>query len=187
MTPTSRTIRECRLQAPFRHRGCSNPGCLCGCHDPVNKVCSGCGESKPRTEFNKQSRAFDGLQPACRKCTQARDKKRRESDATKARARETWLMRGFGMSIADYDALLESQDGGCAICGSKDARQHNWGKKGTKSNLAVDHDHGTGEIRGLLCGPCNAALGGFQDSPELLRRAADYLESYRNREIAPLR
>lgn len=62
----------------------------------------------------------------------------------------------------DLDQLLKEQDSVCAICPSATA-------------LHVDHDHQTDEVRGLLCSPCNLALGIFQDSPEILRRAASYL------------
>jgi hypothetical protein len=72
----------------------------------------------------------------------------------------------FGIGIAEYDAMFSEQNGGCAICG-KPRDKH--------FRLAVDHDHATGEIRGLLCADCNRGLGLFADNPERLRKAADYL------------
>ena len=82
--------------------------------------------------------------------------------------RDSRLRRTFGITAAEYDAILASQGGGCAICGSGvgDGRGH---------RLHVDHDHDTGEVRGILCASCNLGIGKFLDSPELLRRAADYL------------
>lgn len=68
--------------------------------------------------------------------------------------------------------MLVSQNGGCAICGSPETRI----VKGTLNSLVVDHNHETGVIRGLLCALCNTALGKFHDDPDLLRRAAEYLE-----------
>jgi hypothetical protein len=82
-----------------------------------------------------------------------------------AAAREGHLRRKFGITQADYDALLERQGGGCAICG----------KPPGKISLHVDHDHETGEVRGLLCVGCNNALGQFHDDPALLDRAIDYV------------
>jgi hypothetical protein len=82
-----------------------------------------------------------------------------------ATAREGHLRRKFGITQADYDALLERQGGGCAICG----------KPPGKISLHVDHDHETGEVRGLLCVGCNNALGQFHDDPALLDRAIDYV------------
>lgn len=70
----------------------------------------------------------------------------------------------------EYDALYEEQNGECAICGTTqcaDAREF---------PLHVDHNHRTDEVRGLLCDLCNRGIGNFNDDPELLRSAADYLE-----------
>lgn len=66
----------------------------------------------------------------------------------------------------EYDRRLNEQGGGCAICGVFPAERA----------LAVDHDHNTGEVRGLLCFSCNTALGAFHDSVALLEAAIDYLE-----------
>ena len=73
----------------------------------------------------------------------------------------------FGWTSESYSAASEAQSGLCAICG-RDA-----------SPLHADHDHVTGRPRELLCGSCNRALGLFRDSPENLRRAADYVEAHR--------
>jgi hypothetical protein len=78
------------------------------------------------------------------------------------------------MSLEDYMALLEAQNGKCAICGG--------GETGKFSRLSVDHDHVTKKIRGLLCSSCNAGLGRLKDSEELLIRALEYL---RNAKLAP--
>lgn len=63
--------------------------------------------------------------------------------------------------------MLVDQNGACAICGgvNKDGRK-----------LFVDHDHATGQVRGLLCNLCNRGIGNMRDSIKLLRAAADYLE-----------
>lgn len=75
----------------------------------------------------------------------------------------------YGMSRQAYNALLEKQGGGCAICGGGGGV-----RKGTRA-LQVDHDHVTGRVRGLLCGDCNRALGSFCDRDDLCLRAAEYL------------
>ena len=69
----------------------------------------------------------------------------------------------YGISLADYDAMLQRQDGACAIC------------KKSNEALCVDHCHGCNEVRGLLCAKCNSALGFCNDSPEHLLAAAAYL------------
>ena len=75
----------------------------------------------------------------------------------------------FGITIEEYNALFAKQEGCCGICG---AHQSEFTKA-----LAIDHDHKTGEVRGLLCMPCNTALGKFNDSPELLHSAIRYLNA----------
>jgi hypothetical protein len=87
------------------------------------------------------------------------------------------LMRKFNLTLEEYDQMLAAQDGGCAICG--DAPDD--GK-----TFHIDHDHGTGEVRGLLCQRCNHALGLFRESSDLLYAAAEYVaktEPERTRDI----
>jgi hypothetical protein len=72
----------------------------------------------------------------------------------------------YGMTPGEYEALLIKQGGVCAIC-----RQPSKGKA-----LAIDHDHRTGKVRGLLCDLHNRGLGYFQDNPALLGAAKTYLE-----------
>lgn len=74
----------------------------------------------------------------------------------------------YGISKESYQELLEKQQGVCAICFNSCSKA-----------LAVDHDHKTGVIRGLLCNKCNRGLGYLQDDLTLLRRAIDYLEANR--------
>jgi hypothetical protein len=73
------------------------------------------------------------------------------------------------VSSRQYDELLRRQGGKCAICGCENKQNKR------KERLAVDHDHRTGAIRGLLCGRCNTGLGSFADSPNLLAVAIAYL------------
>jgi Autographiviridae endonuclease VII len=76
------------------------------------------------------------------------------------------LWTEYGMTIADYDALLARQNGVCRICKRK--------PEGRK--LAVDHCHVTGMIRGLLCSDCNLGVGNFKDNPVWMRAAGDYMD-----------
>jgi len=87
----------------------------------------------------------------------------------KVYSRQWRLIKDFGLTVDDYDRILESQNGKCAICGADTP-----GNK--RKNFAVDHDHKTGRIRGLLCFPCNVSIAHFKESPSLLRKAAQYLE-----------
>ena len=95
---------------------------------------------------------------------------RADYQRNRERYRENRLRSTFGMTIADYEAMLAAQDGRCAICGTTDPG----GRWGTR--FAIDHCHETNRVRGLLCGRCNVMLGNAKDEPARLRAAADYLE-----------
>ena len=84
--------------------------------------------------------------------------------------RSSNLRRRFGMTDQDYKKMLDSQDGACAICGTKEP--------GTTGAFAIDHDHKTGKVRGLLCRSCNVGIGNLRDQPELLLAAARYLNEF---------
>jgi hypothetical protein len=79
------------------------------------------------------------------------------------------IVKSYGISLEQYDRLLAAQNGGCAICGSKEAKTQRNGR------FCLDHNHQTGEVRGLLCAPCNRGVGLLGDDPERLKKASDYL------------
>lgn len=81
--------------------------------------------------------------------------------------REYNLKKKYGITLEDYERMLKRFDGGCWICG----------RKPKKRRLCVDHNHKTGEVRGLLCYKCNYGLPWFSDSPELLLNASKYLKN----------
>lgn len=76
------------------------------------------------------------------------------------------LRHRFGITLFEYQKLLKKQRGVCWICKKKPGRKR----------LAVDHDHKTGKVRGLLCAHCNQGLGLFNDSIKLLKQALRYLK-----------
>lgn len=82
--------------------------------------------------------------------------------------RNAKLLKKYGITHDDYERLLKEQDGGCAICGTKDPRQRS-------EHFHIDHDHATGIVRGLLCSPCNQGLGYFQENVAVMARAIAYL------------
>jgi hypothetical protein len=92
---------------------------------------------------------------------------RRQRPEVKKANRAGHLKRKYGITIEQYEAMLALQGGGCAICGRKSR---------AGISLHIDHDHETGQIRGLLCFPCNNLLGDIEDDLERLREAASYLE-----------
>lgn len=77
------------------------------------------------------------------------------------------IKRKYGISEKDYTQMVASQSNKCALCG----------RPPRKNRLSIDHDHKTGKIRGLLCAPCNRALGVLGDSVDGLGKAVDYLQA----------
>lgn len=112
--------------------------------------CQRCEEILPLSDFGKNPKKSGG----CKQCTSLYGLAYR-------------LMRKFGMTVEDYNALFIMQGGKCAICRRQPLKQR----------LAVDHNHKTGEVRGLLCYRCNhKLLGAANEDPQLLWRAATYLQ-----------
>lgn len=83
-------------------------------------------------------------------------------------------LRRYGITLEEYERMLVAQEGVCAACGQPEKTVH--AKTGNPNSLAVDHDHETGKVRGLLCSPCNRALGLIGDSLERAQALVRYLE-----------
>lgn len=92
------------------------------------------------------------------------------SRSTEARWRYT-IKSAYGLTEEQYNAMLEAQGGGCALCDAKPARNRR------AATLNVDHDHATGRIRGLLCMACNVALGIYEKRIKDNPRIDNYLEA----------
>jgi|LakMenEpi03Aug12_release.lakeMendotaPanAssembly.Ray.scaffolds.fasta_scaffold1303032_1 hypothetical protein len=92
-------------------------------------------------------------------------------DANKERHRENTLKRKYGLTLDDYEKMLQEQNSSCAICFVK---MENTKKK----YLCVDHNHLTGDVRSLLCDPCNTAIGLLKENQEVILRAAEYLKRF---------
>lgn len=129
----------------------------------MTKVCGTCKKRKPAIEFAKNGDSKDGLAWRCKVCHAAYIKVHREKNPNYYRSVQ--LRCKFGITLEEYDEMLEEQGGVCAVCG---------GTCKTGKALAVDHDHETGKVRGLLCSNCNQAIGKLS-SVDLLLSAASYL------------
>ena len=119
-----------------------------------------------RERNNERRRARYAADPEVRrKAKESATRQRQNEDP--AHRRDLRLRRTYGITAEQYDEMFEAQGGVCAICG----------RPPKNMPLNVDHDHETGEVRGLLCWSCNhRVLGAVRDSIELLQRAAAYLE-----------
>lgn len=89
----------------------------------------------------------------------------RDKEKNKPFQKNSTLKYKYGLTLEDYQNMFERQNGVCAICEEIEEGRM----------LAVDHDHKTNKVRGLLCGSCNRALGLFKDNPELISRAKEYV------------
>lgn len=126
------------------------------------KTCTRCGEAKNITDFRPERKYRGGHRSFCRPCD--------------AEVNKDWKLRNqYGIGLSEYRRILEHQGGCCALCRKPETMVI----KGKVADLAVDHCHDTGVVRGLLCQNCNQGIGKLQDSPDLLRRAASYIESFR--------
>ncbi len=134
-----------------------------------SKKCTICGITKPITQFHKCSRNPDRLRFRCKLCANKTDREYYASSQKRRFSRFTLcLMRRHGVTSEQYSATLKLQNGVCAICRGLNPNKNR--------RLAFDHCHTTGQFRGLLCGKCNIGIGQFNDNPDLLRKAALYIE-----------
>lgn len=83
------------------------------------------------------------------------------------------LLQRFGINLAQYESMLISQNGRCAVCRNSETMK----RYGNAQSLSIDHCHTTHRVRGLLCHRCNHTLGLCQDNADLLRKLATYVES----------
>jgi hypothetical protein len=145
------------------------------------RACNVCGVAQPMTNYARAR--GNGGRPsrrgACKTCRSAytaqwnaenRERVRVKANARRAQnpnsVRISHLKSAYGLSPAEYDEMLAKQGGGCAICHEACP---------TGRQLAVDHDHTTGRVRGLLCTRCNIGLGTFLDTVSRLESAIQYL------------
>jgi ribosomal protein S27AE len=114
--------------------------------------------------------------PEIKERTAARQRKYRDKNREKAALiqRKSVLKNVYGVSLDWYDSKLKEQDSGCAICGSLTPQ-----RVGTK-HFSVDHNHSTGENRGLLCVKCNTLIGYANENPNILKSAIAYIEKHNN-------
>lgn len=150
------------------------------------KRCSKCKLPKPIDQFYPRYDGSGKLRPQCKECNHRNGTTyKRNNEAARMRYLETtWrsrLVKRFGITFEQYSALYEAQGGACALCQQPESspRNKNSVKLGPR-RLAVDHDHTTGKVRGLLCSDCNRGIGLLNDDPALMHKAAFYLEGLLN-------
>ncbi len=143
---------------------------------PESKVCSACKIEKNGTEFHRRSELRGGFSASCKVCDRRKDR-RRYSDHTAKRRDHAWwsgLKWRFGLTKAQWHALMDTQKNKCAICNC-DVSRNNVDKK---FDACLDHNHTTMKIRGILCRRCNQGIGLLRDSSEIAASAAEYLKRH---------
>ena len=116
----------------------------------MNRKCSTCKEQKDLECFSREAGRSLGHTYTCKTCS-------------KRNARRH-ILRMYGLTEETYQTLLTKQDNKCAVCLEQ-----------FKNNPHIDHNHSSGQVRGLLCTNCNRGIGLLKDNPETLQRAATYL------------
>ena len=139
----------------------------------MDKTCNKCKCSRELVHnFYKRKLSKDGYENTCIKCRRSANALAHKTRYCPDKRRNQHLFKTYLIDEAIYHHMLLMQDFKCAICKSE-----NCGKS-TDKFFAVDHCHATGKVRGLLCHPCNTALGSFKDNVFLLKNAVNYLEYF---------
>lgn len=141
------------------------------------KQCVSCGQTKALNEFHRNNNnRTDGRAGKCKPCASAYNKKWQAENPEKAKAswrkaeaksRDLHRRRAskYGLTREQLDAMILAAEGRCELCGKE------------TENLHVDHCHSSSKVRGMLCLKCNTGLGNFNDDPELMKKAIEWVSS----------
>jgi hypothetical protein len=123
---------------------------------PVYKICTLCMQKKNIDSFHQHKWSTDGYLARCKSCI-----------------RKVKNAKNYGLSVRDYETLVSQYQNQCMICGTAPS----------KRSLDVDHNHKTGQIRGLLCSRCNLCVGALEEDIELINKISDYLSFWQFRAL----
>ena len=140
----------------------------------MTKTCNKCNETKELHEFYTKRRKAQypnsaaGVSSDCRRCFNINRQTytRKNPDVV----RNNGLKRSYGITLEDYNKMLYEQKACCKACGRHQSE--------FERVLVVDHNHKTGQIRGLLCSPCNVSLGMLEEDVMRMKRLISYIELY---------
>jgi Autographiviridae endonuclease VII len=133
------------------------------------KYCGTCERFLRCSRFSPDSSSGDGLYSNCKDCRNSYRKKYRQLNYAKRREQSQLLVKKYGITLEQQEAMLIRQEGKCAICGTTEPG-------GKYNKWQTDHSHReNGVVRGLLCYRCNTGLGNFKDNVLVLFKAAIYL------------
>jgi hypothetical protein len=177
----SRVQREARLAVPEEERKARAALMLAARGPRTAEHARRIGESRRARAAMREGRSWVGEPRTCSGCG-ARFVPNAPAHwaCTPECLRLTKRLRQYNLTQQQWREMHEAQKGRCALCGDE---PKGWGS--ADGRLHIDHCHRTGQTRALLCGACNTAIGRFGDDPERLRRAANYLDRYREETAAP--
>lgn len=132
------------------------------------RICKVCKENKPLSSFHKNKLWF---RHECIECNNSVCRANYLNKKHEYKNRQ--LINRYGLSLEEYESMLEKQEGKCKICGID--KIQNRGKR----NLAVDHAHDTGKVRALLCNRCNLGVDFLEKNPGWSDKAIAYLEAHK--------
>ena len=141
------------------------------------KRCTKCGKDRPAASYYVQRDKRRGKQyemGTCPICLHAKFRVWRQTNPEASRAQTRLFL--YGISSENYNHLRAEQNDKCAICGRPETKT----MRGRVISLAVDHDHETGEVRGLLCSHCNTLIGLGREDEVILRAAIEYLDRFKS-------
>ena len=137
-----------------------------------SKRCAHCRKFKPMDHFYVDRSHYTGRQARCIVCVKVRN-------VETLGQRRSHLKNKYGITVEQYDEMYVKQDGKCAICGrTTEGELH--------EVFTVDHDHGTNEVRSLLCRCCNLGLGAFGEDLDTLRAAVRYVKKHVQSTMLPI-
>lgn len=129
------------------------------------KQCAVCGKWKTIDDYGFRKGRRD-RRTQCKQC------RRIEGRNAYPKKRAAVLMKDYGITQSDYEKMYKEQNGLCNICGKPETSM----RQGKLVLLSVDHDHCTGQVRGLLCRMCNTLLGCADDDIDILLSCIEYLK-----------
>lgn len=138
------------------------------------QCCRKCRKDLPITEFYKIPGNKSGYSYRCKVCTSQDRSVYRLTEKGQIVQKRNNLKFYYGITLEQYNTLFDSQSGVCAVCGFPETVLY----KGTLTSLAVDHNHQTGKIRGLLCQSCNVALGHLKENPVIIKSLLEYINRH---------
>lgn len=143
------------------------------------KRCTKCGKYKKNNAFYKDKTKKNKLSTYCQVCSKVKERTKRklQPHKTKLTDWQYFLKKNYDITPEEYNRMLKSQNGVCAICGEPEIQIDK--RSNVKRRLAIDHDHKTGEIRGLLCIRCNVFVGRIDNNPTVLQSVIHYLGKHK--------